>query len=118
MGKRGLRSGDFFGEVSIIFGCRRTATVKAKQYCECAYIENKEFMQIMATHLNFKVFLIKNIMRTYDDELRIFLVGCLRQITYLADITEDILTHIAMHMIANQADKDSELFNSKDYSNS
>ena len=28
--KKNLRAGDYFGEVSIIFGCRRTATIKAK----------------------------------------------------------------------------------------
>jgi CRP-like cAMP-binding protein len=75
---KGLRSGDFFGEVSILFGCRRTATIKAKQYCECAFIENKDFLQLLASNTNLKVFLIKNIMKSYDDELRIFLVGCLR----------------------------------------
>lgn len=37
---KGLKSGDMFGEVSILYGCRRTATVKAKQYCECAYLSN------------------------------------------------------------------------------
>ena len=58
---KGLRSGDFFGEVSILFGCRRTATIKAKQYCECAFIENKDFLQLLASNTNLKVFLIKNI---------------------------------------------------------
>ena len=32
---KNLSSGDFFGEVSLLFGCKRTSTVKAKQYCEC-----------------------------------------------------------------------------------
>lgn len=41
--KKGLRSGDFFGEVSLLFGCRRTATVKSKQYCECAYLKKDDF---------------------------------------------------------------------------
>ena len=41
--EKNLRTGDMFGEVSLLFGCRRTATVMAKQYCECAYIENTPF---------------------------------------------------------------------------
>lgn len=75
---KNLRAGDFFGEVSVIFGCRRTATVKAKQYCESAYIKNEHFLQLLANHSILKQFLIKNIMKEYDDELRIFLVACLR----------------------------------------
>ena len=29
---RTLKEGDYFGEVSIIFGCKRTATVRVKDY--------------------------------------------------------------------------------------
>lgn len=41
--EKNLSSGDFFGEVSLLFGCKRTSTVMAKQYCECAYLMNKDF---------------------------------------------------------------------------
>ena len=44
---KGLKKGDFFGEVSILFGCRRTATVKAKQYCECAFLKNEDFRSLI-----------------------------------------------------------------------
>ena len=30
--KKSLTKGDYFGEVSLMYGCRRTATVKATQY--------------------------------------------------------------------------------------
>lgn len=41
-------------------------------------------------------------MKRYDDDLRIFLVSCLKKIEYLnhPDIKEEVLAHIAMHMIA------------------
>ena len=39
-------------------------------------------------------------MTNYDDELRVFLVSCLRKIDYLEKISEEILVHIAMHMVA------------------
>ena len=83
---KNLKQGDIFGEVSVIFGCRRTATVKAKQYCECAYIKNEEFLQLLSNHNILKQFFIRNMMDEYTDELRIFLVGCLRKIDYLKDI--------------------------------
>lgn len=100
-----LVSGDIFGEIALIYGCRRTASVKAKQYCECAYIKNEDFMQIMANHPIYKSYLVKKVMKTYDDELRIFLVTCLRKIDYLKDIDDEILTHLALQTIVERGDK-------------
>ena len=97
---KGLKKGDFFGEVSILFGCRRTATVKAKQYCECSFLKNEEFRQLIASNGFLKQYLIKNLMKNYHDELRIFLVACLKEIDYLKEINEEILTHLAINMIA------------------
>ena len=111
---KGLRSGDMFGEVSIIFGCRRTATVKAKQYCESAFLTHKDFNHIIANHTVLKNFLVKNILANYDDELRIFLTSCLKEISYLSNLSEEIIVHISMMMIADTADKDSYLINAND----
>ena len=106
---KGLKKGDFFGEVSILFGCRRTATVKAKQYCECAFLKNEDFLQLIASNGFLKKFLIQNLMRNYHDELRLFLVACLKEIDYLKDTSEEILTHLAINMIVKQGDKDTIL---------
>ena len=40
-------------------------------------------------------------MKNYHDELRLFLVACLKEIDYLKEISEAILTHLAINMIAN-----------------
>lgn len=48
-------------------------------------------------------------MNNYDDEIRIFLVSCLRKISYLKNTREDILTHIAINMVADTADRGSDL---------
>lgn len=113
--KKGLRSGDFFGEVSVIFGCRRTATVKAKQYCEASYIKNEEFLQLLANYNILKRFLVRRLMQAYDDELRIFLVSCLKEIDYFKGISQEILIHIALHMIPEPADKDQVIHHAKDF---
>ena len=62
----------------------------------------KEFLQITSKYSWFKQYMMKNILRNYDDELRIFLVSCLRQIDYLSDskIETAAIEHIAMHLIA------------------
>ena len=112
--KKGLRPGDFFGEISLLFGCRRSATVKSRSYCGCSFLTNKDFRQLIANHGFFKKYLIMNIMKSYHDELRVFLVTCLKEIDYFKDTKEDVLTHLAINMIAQQADKDSLLFNAED----
>lgn len=85
-----------------MFECKRTATVKAKMYSQCAELKMKEFLQITSKYSWFKQYMMKNILRNYDDELRIFLVSCLRQIDYLSDskIETAAIEHIAMHLIA------------------
>lgn len=50
-------------------------------------------------------------MHNYDDELRIFLVSCLKQIDYLSSLPEDILIHLSMSMVAMTADKNALLIN-------
>ena len=50
-----------FGEVSLLYGCRRTATVEAKQYCECSYLSQEEFSNLMHSHNVFKRYLQHNI---------------------------------------------------------
>ena len=56
-----LGPGDMFGEVSLLYGCRRTATVEAKQYCECSYLSQEEFSNLMHSHNVFKRYLQHNI---------------------------------------------------------
>jgi len=55
-------------------------------------------------------------MNNYDDEIRIFLVSCLKKINYLKDCKEDILTHIAISMVASNADRGSYLHKADDSS--
>ena len=38
-----LNQGDYFGEVALIFDCKRTATVKSTNYCTFARIEKEIF---------------------------------------------------------------------------
>lgn len=102
-----LKTGDLFGEVSVLFGCQRTATVKSNSYCECAFLSPKAFNSLISEHLILKRYLQQNILLNYDDELRLFLVSCLRQVDYLSQFDENILLHLAFSMVAIQKDKNS-----------
>ena len=45
--KKFLSKGDYFGEVALMYGCRRTATVKATQYSQCSSLKQKDFALLM-----------------------------------------------------------------------
>ena len=64
---------------------------------------------IISNHSFFKKFLVGNMMSAYDDELRIFLITCLKKVWYLRDMPENILQHLSVHMKAMEADMGSYL---------
>jgi len=43
---RTLRERDHFGEISLIYGCRRTATVTSNNYCTIAQITKQDFQDL------------------------------------------------------------------------
>ena len=109
-----IHKGDMFGEVALLYGCRRTSTVMSMQYSSCAFLRYEQFQTICQGHPIFKKYLKQQILSNYDDELRIFLVTCLQQIDYLKGLDEDILIHISMNMVANDASKNAYLINAVD----
>ena len=68
----------------------------------------------MQNYPSFSRHLIRNIQDNYDDEVRMFLVSCLRKIDYLKGIKDEILTHIAISMVANQCDRGNYIHSSTD----
>lgn len=43
---RELQPGDHFGEISMIYGCQRSATVKAYDYCTCATLSKPAYQDL------------------------------------------------------------------------
>ena len=68
----------------------------------------------MQNYPSFSRHLIRNIQDNYDDEIRMFLVSCLRKIDYLKNIKDEILTHLAISMVANQCDRGNYIHSSTD----
>lgn len=42
-----MRNGEFFGEISMIYGCKRTATVKSAKYSTLAKLSKKHYLDIL-----------------------------------------------------------------------
>jgi len=104
-----LKPGDYFGEVSLIYGCKRSASIYSEQYGTTSVIHGSEFENIMQAYPDFKDLLTQNIDYRYADELRCFLVRALRQIDYLTNLDDAILVQIAMSMVVDVTDKNQVL---------
>lgn len=86
-----LGPGDYFGEVSFLFGCRRTATIKAKQYATLGAVDHRIFTEILDEYPIFRNHLKNNIINFFNDDCKIFFSHALRRVDYLADAKEEIL---------------------------
>lgn len=73
-----LEQGAFFGELAILFNCKRTATVRSNNYCTFAQI-NKNIFKRQCSHFITK---IKNHTIHYQDMLKKFKIKLLKQVEY------------------------------------
>ena len=62
-----LSCGQMFGEVSVLYGCRRTATIVSVYYGSCAKIQAEKFDDILQKYPQFRDFLEKEVVSLYDD---------------------------------------------------
>jgi CRP-like cAMP-binding protein len=81
-----LGEGAHFGEVSLIYGCRRTASVISSNYCTLASLTSKDLRKMddvfHSLRENFKKFVIK-----YEDDLKMFLEFEMEKIPYWKDLS-------------------------------
>ncbi len=93
-----LPIGTLFGEVSAIYGCKRSSSVQSIVYGSCARIHAANFNEVLDEFPEMRTHVIENQIQKYDDELKLFLVKALRQIDYLQEVDEEILIHLAFMM--------------------
>ena len=78
-----LKPGDFFGEINMIYNCKRTASVRSKNYCTLAMLEKKSFMEITDSYPDLADQLKKHIKSSYVIPNKDFFVRALQRIKYL-----------------------------------
>ena len=80
-----LDKGEYFGELAILYGCKRTATVKTANYCTFAQIQADVFLKETQTFVK----KIKDSSKNYNDKLRRFKIKLLKQIEYFETFETD-----------------------------
>ena len=88
-----LKPGDHFGEISLIYGCRRTATVISRNYSTLGKISKDLVMQIQSDNPAFVKQLNTYIMN-YSDPNKKFLMTAMDKIEYFNGISESALIEL------------------------
>lgn len=73
-----MNPGDYFGEVSLLFNCKRTAYVKTTNYCVLARIEKSVFLSCHKAFLDS----LRQVTIKYQDTPKKFKIKLLKQIEY------------------------------------
>ena len=100
---RTLAAGNYFGEVSCILDCNRSATVTSLNFGTYGTIDKATVDELFSTYPTVKKSMWAQIMTTYDDDLKIFLTESLSHIDYLSEIAvvePEALIHLAFCMEA------------------
>lgn len=66
-----LTAGEVFGEVGVLDGAPRSATVTLAQPCTCLSLDSKNFRTLQASHPDIVAVLLLNLSRTFANRLRL-----------------------------------------------
>lgn len=84
-----LDVGMYFGEVALLKGCNRTATVKSRSYSTCAALCVSKFDELLNRFSFLKKSMEINITKNYQDKWRNFTKRVLRNIEFLTKSVPD-----------------------------
>lgn len=84
-----LSEGDHFGEISTLFGCPRTATVIANDFCTLAVLSKENYKMISGEIPELHTEMMKFIIDAYnDDEVKLWAFENLLQLPFMQKIEE------------------------------
>ena len=94
-----LEPGDHFGEISMLYNCKRSASVSVERsyYLTCAKISRSnynELLQIYPVMNN----LMKEYTKQYDDPIKLFLEMSMNQIDFFKGLSPEIKTEWIYNM--------------------
>ena len=100
-----LRPGEYFGEIALIYGCKRTATVKSLKYSTLAKLKKSDYQDILIEFPDLKKQLMEHIF-SYKDRVKMFIMESLKKVEYFKDIDDEALHDIIYNLKAQKYNKD------------
>jgi len=83
-----LRAGYYFGEVALVAGYPRTASVCAKNYTTLGVLKKEDFLQLVKNHKHI-LSTFKEGMYTYNDHFKKFLLRMIRRVPYFKGLNRE-----------------------------
>mmetsp|Transcript_63125 Transcript_63125/g.87201 ORF Transcript_63125/g.87201 Transcript_63125/m.87201 type:complete len:118 (-) Transcript_63125:260-613(-) len=81
-----LYPGDYFGEIALITGNPRSATVQTKNYSTLGKLTSEKFIELNQTFPEIRVKL-KQTLKNYQDRYKVWLKDQLKRVAYLKDMS-------------------------------
>lgn len=101
--------GDYFGEIAILYNCKRSTVVQAKHYTILGAISKEKMDGLFKEFPFFKHKLVQRTNR-YDDNLKLFLECSLKTIDYFKSVPDETITKIIYSVEFAKFDKGSKIF--------
>ena len=111
---RYLVTGSIFGEIALIYRCKRTATVRTKNYCSTTCISRYEFFTLGQSFSDFFQKMKSNVRKLYIDKNKSFLYTLIKQVDYLKDLTDDTIEELCYSMRKEYIEVGSDIFRVND----
>ena len=94
---RTLNPGAHFGEISLIYGCARTSTVVANNYCTLAKLTKTHYEELIQKYPEL-IQRFKEMIFRYNDNVKLFLEKTLDQIEYFKYLSHSVKHDILYKM--------------------
>lgn len=96
-----LKPPDHFGEIAMIYNCRRSATVTAFNYLTCAQITRQNYNELLQTYPVLNALIKKHVVE-YDDPVKLFLEMSLNQIDFFKGLSREVKAEWIYNMTLKQ----------------
>ena len=93
-----LVEGDHFGEISLIYKCKRSASVISRNYNTLAKMTSDRYRELVAEYPEYEVCLKKYIRETYNDPKIRFIVDMLERVEYLQGVKREIIFDLMFNL--------------------
>ena len=93
----------------MLYKCRRSATVIAKNYCTCAKIDRSGYSELLQIYPSLNEYAKEHIV-LYNDPLKVFLEISLNRIDFFKDLSKPVKSEWIFNMELRQLEPNSYLY--------
>lgn len=95
---RHLNSADYFGEIALLMGCKRTATIIASNFCTFAELNRSNFEELTQIFPFVRTRMLSIISERYQEEWKLSATRALSQLPYFSHCSKQELSHVFYSM--------------------